>query len=340
MGVPPCDSCPYTPACGPWGPCSVTCGDGIMYQQTMNGSCKSLFPCNNGTCLDIATSVVTTLKATTNEFESEESSETVATTSSTDIVTTGPTGSTTLAKASTNEFESKESSETVATTSQTDIVTNGRTGSTTLARATTNEFESEESSGTVATTSPTDVVTIGRTGSTTMARGTATQVNNVTNGATVPNIFPPVDPMLTIKVAVPLIAAVVLIAAVLVFIFLRRKRRNGASQLANALDSLENVPGEGKNPYSAGNVAFTPGYDMTLKDREYNYVQSQSSEKGLSDYTNAEPTKSHQASEENVGGMKNAAASSDTEYDYTCAKQITLVGHDQAVYNHLSIGQP
>ena len=79
---------------------------------------------------------------------------------------------------------------------------------------------------------------------------------------------------------------------------------------------------------------------MTLKDREYNYVQSQSSEKGLSDYTNAEPTKSHQASEENVGGMKNAAASSDTEYDYTCAKQITLVGNDRAVYNHLSIGQP
>ncbi|KAH3694688.1 hypothetical protein DPMN_082129 [Dreissena polymorpha] len=146
--------------------------------------------------------------------------------------------------------------------------------------------------------------------------------------------------MLGVKIAIPFVAAVVIIAAVLAFIFIRRKRRNDKTQSAKALNSLHNVPGGGKHVYSADNVACTPDYDMALEDREYNYDQSNSSEKGLSDYTYAKPTNGHQVSREKIGGMQNVAASSDTEYDYTCGKQMSLVGHDQAVYNHLGHGQP
>ncbi|XP_052257453.1 uncharacterized protein LOC127862400 isoform X2 [Dreissena polymorpha] len=173
-----------------------------------------------------------------------------------------------------------------------------------------------------------------------MARGTATQVNNVTHSRTVSNNVSTRDNMLGFKIAIPLVAAVVIIAAVLALIFIRRKRRNDKTQSAKALNSLQNVPEGGKHVYSADNVAFTPDYDMALEDREYNYVQSNSSEKGLSDYTYANPTKGHQVSREKVGGMQNVAASSGTEYDYTCSKQMSLVGHDQAVYNHLGHGQP
>ncbi|XP_052257358.1 uncharacterized protein LOC127862318 isoform X3 [Dreissena polymorpha] len=215
MVVHTCSDCPYKPGCSDWGKCSVTRGDGVMYKQTLNGSCKSSFQCNNRRCLDKTTSVVTTTK------------------------------------------------------------------------------------------------------------------DNVPLG----------DPMLTVKVAIPVVAAVVLIAVVLVFFFLRRKRRNDATQSAKALNSLHNVPVEEKHLYSVDNIAFSQDFDMALEEREYNYDQSHSSGKGLSDYTYAKPTKSYQTSEKNVGSMKNMAASLDTEYDYACAKQMILVGNDRAVYNRLSHGQ-